>query len=362
MNGKVKYHGTEKIEKKIYDDIEEKLDSHLRELSEQTKESILYEIREELQPETVPYDRLRLIEQRIHELSTTQDGIVREIVDIKTTLNTLSKELARLRNNAPALEYVQQPSPSTSYSQQQAPSSLPYSPFDSPTYVPHLSPAHVPGYVPASSFSSHTPYPSAQIRPENTGHGVPEKPPEKYVPAPRSESLEYREYVPASQKKNVEPERFVPARATPAKNDPFYFGNPDDMVDVSPLKRTPAESFSPSAETPAKPNYFSVESIKPKSNEPEYPPEKYTYIDSSKKQKLAESGPDKSEYLIGKNTTGTVNDDTDYNKDCEYIIAESSAPKPKSRFPSKKGFSSSTSSDKKERVITNDEEDSEIIM
>ncbi|WNY24581.1 hypothetical protein MsAc7_01030 [Methanolapillus millepedarum] len=373
MNGKVKYHGTEKIEKKIYDDIEEKLDSHIKELSEQTRESIILEIREELQPETVPYDRLRLIEQRLHEISTTQDGIVREIVDLKTTLANLSKELARLKSNPQTLN----PQPvssvpaavSDSYSRAQDPT-VPY-PFNTPSYVPPAShsnassyPSSYPAsYVPASSFSSYPPYPPAQVPPSH----YPEKSYEEtYPPIRRPDGWEYQEYVPASAKKAVaDSERFVPARATPSKNDPFYFGNPDDVVDVGSLKKTPPESgpfesFSPAktgqaAVNPPAQSFFSVETIKQKPPEQSYPPEQYVYVGTSRKQ-VEERGPEKGEYIIGSNVKRKVNDDdVDYNKDCEYIIAEKSVPRPKSKFSRK------DPSERKERVISNDEDDSEII-
>ncbi|MDV0446885.1 hypothetical protein MsAg5_07480 [Methanosarcinaceae archaeon Ag5] len=368
LNGKVKYHGTEKIEKKIYDDIEEKLDSHLKELSEQTRESIITEIREELQPETVPYDRLRLIEQRIHEISTTQDGIVREIVDLKTTLAALSKELARFKNSPQTMASPSaSSSPSDSYSRAQDPA-VPY-PFNTPAYVPPASAqspsapsySNAPSYVPASSFSSFPPYPQAQAQPSRYAESYEES----YPPARRPDGWEYQEYVPASAKKPAaESERFVPARANSSKNDPFYFGNPDDVVDVSPLKKTPEpspfESFNPktapaATNQPAQ-NFFSVESVQsqPKAAEKEYPPGQYISVNTSRKP-MEDAGPDKSEYIIGDNIKRKVNDDADYNKDCEYIIAEKSTPRPKSKFSRK------DPSERKERVISNDEDDSEII-
>jgi len=81
VNTKARYSGTEKIEKKIYDELEEKIEMHLDAVEDEMRRSVISEIREELQPETVPYDRMRLIEQRLLELTTTQDAVIREIVN-----------------------------------------------------------------------------------------------------------------------------------------------------------------------------------------------------------------------------------------------------------------------------------------
>ncbi|MDR2944881.1 MAG: hypothetical protein LBU81_07390 [Methanosarcinales archaeon] len=48
LNGKIKYNGTEKIEKKIYDELEEKIDARLTAMADETRGSIIEELREEL--------------------------------------------------------------------------------------------------------------------------------------------------------------------------------------------------------------------------------------------------------------------------------------------------------------------------
>ncbi|MBO4302697.1 hypothetical protein J5839_05085 [Methanosarcinaceae archaeon] len=94
--GKIHYNRTAGMEKQIFDDVMEKVNGQIEKMVKDLQETVETDIRNDLQPETAPYDRLRLIEQRIHEISKTQDGIVREIVDLKSLMEKISKELSRV--------------------------------------------------------------------------------------------------------------------------------------------------------------------------------------------------------------------------------------------------------------------------
>lgn len=320
MNGKLRYSGTEKIEKKIYDELEEKIEIRLDAIEEEMRHSVISEIREELQPETVPYDRLRLIEQRLHELSTTQDGIVREIVDIKTSLNTLAKELEKNRS-PPAYEAPERPA----YEMPKK---------EEPSYAnPYESP-----------FSSYTPYPSAAEPSRSTripGFGGQNTAPGPATPitpvafnARKADGWEYQEFVP-SKKNNAEPEKFVPAKTIPSDNDPFYFADDaDEILDVSVLSEPEPQPQKPAA--PPFENMFSVQKL-PKQSEPETP--------------------DRSEYIVGTNRMKRKTDaEEDYNSGCEYIIAEKDVGSRK--FGGRRG--GKPQGEKKEHVVSSDEDDTEI--
>ena len=319
MNGKVRYSGTEKIEKKIYDELEEKIEMHLDAVEDEMRRSVISEIREELQPETVPYDRMRLIEQRLHELATTQDAIIREIVDFKTALNALSKQLEKKQSpdiyEAPKTQAFEMPKNDSSSSS---------NPYESP-------------------FSSYTPYLQATQEPVRStkipGFGnqpAPAGPAAPIAPAAfnsRKDGWEYQEFVPA-KKNNAEPEKFVPAKTIPASNDPFYFADSkDEILDVAALNEPAPPTQKQTA--PQFENMFSVQKIQKKA-EPELP--------------------DKSEYIIGTNKVKRKSDeDEDYNANCEYIIAEKDIGSRK--FGGRRG---SKSSEKTERVISNDDNDTDI--
>ena len=94
--GKIHYNRTAGMEKQIFDDVMEKVSGQIEKMVKDLQETVETDIRNDLQPETAPYDRLRLIEQRIHEISKTQDGIVREIVDLKSLMEKISKELSKV--------------------------------------------------------------------------------------------------------------------------------------------------------------------------------------------------------------------------------------------------------------------------
>ena len=324
MNGKVRYSGTEKIEKKIYDEIEENIEARLEEIAEELRIDVISEIREELKPETVPYDRLRLIEQRIHEISTTQDGIVREIVDIKTTLNVLTREMEKLRSPK---SYE---APASSYSS--------YEPVKS------KEPAVSASYE--SPFSAYTPYPSAApIINSNSptklpGFGsaqVQQQPATPIAPVSfntrKADGWEYQEFMPA-KKNNAEPEKFVPAKTIPAGNDPFYFADAEEeILDVSALSEQEYPT-QPPAKEPVE-NIFTVQKLK---KQPE------------------QEVPDRSEYIIGNNQKKSMKEEEDYNANCEYIIAEKNMGG--NRFGKRRGKSQP---EKKEKITASDEDGTEII-
>jgi hypothetical protein len=329
LNGKVRYSGTEKIEKKIYDELEGNVEARLEAIAEELRIDVISEIREELKPETVPYDRLRLIEQRIHEISTTQDGIVREIVDIKTTLNVLIREMDKLKSPK---------SYETKSYETNTPSYSSYEPVrtkEPAASVPYESP-----------FSSYTPYPSAApiidsrspTKLPGFGSAPAQQPPATPI-APvtfntrKTDGWEYQEFMPA-KKNNSEPEKFVPAKTIPAGNDPFYFADAEEeILDVSAL------------------------------NEPEYPtrpPEQKPIEDMFTVQKLKKQPeqeiPDKSEYIIGSNQKQKAEAEDDNNANCEYIIAEKDMGG--NRFGRRRG---KREPDKKEKIIASDEDGAEII-
>ena len=333
MNGKIKYNGTEKIEKRIYDEIEEKIQERLDAIAEETRRSIIQEIREELQPETVPYDRLRLIEQRIHEISITQDGIVREIVDIKTTLNALSKEIDK--NSAPNMFETKKPTyemPSLN--------SNPYESMELKTPEPEMKETS-----PASPFSSYTPYLSATesrraMQPPGFSGNEPSGPATPIVPVTfnsrRTDGWEYQEFVPP-KKNQAEPEKFVPAKTIPADNDPFYFADgEEEILDVSPLR----EPIPPEKSAYSAPSFenipLTIQKIKPEEKDV----------------------PDRAEYIIGNNQSGKrAESDEDYNSDCEYIIAEKDTGQ--RRQGGRRG--GKPQGEMKEKVVASDEDDTEII-
>ncbi|WNY28229.1 hypothetical protein MmiEs2_04130 [Methanimicrococcus stummii] len=325
LNGKIKYSGTEKIERKIYDELDEKIEARLNAIANETRDSIIEEIREELQPETVPYDRLRLIEQRIHEIATTQDGIVREIVDIKTTLAAMSKELDKMRSN----DFEMPKAIPTSYDSQNA--------YDSLISEPS-------GYEPAknteSPFSSYTPYPSAapaETRRAMQPPGFGNEPPGPATPITpvtfntrKADGWEYQEFVPV-KKNNAEPEKFVPAKTIPSGNDPFYFADSaEEILDVSPLREPEPPKQSPFENIP-----LTIQKIK------------------TEEQEL----PDRSEYIIGSNQAPRPAEKEDDQNNCEYIIAEKDIGSRK--FASRRG--GKPTAELKEKIITSDEEDTEII-
>lgn len=322
MNPRIKYSGTEKIEQKIYEELDEKIETRLNALADETRSSVINEIREELQPETVPYDRLRLIEQRIHEISTTQDGIVREIVDLKTTIMALSKELEKA-NRTGAYE---------------APMSK--NPYD--TYLPEAEVYEARDTE--SPFSSYTPYPTATpadarrtMQPPGFGSNEPSGPATPITPvtfnARKADGWEYQEFMPV-KKNNAEPEKFVPAKTIPASNDPFYFADSEEeILDVSSLREPEPqrERTSPFENIPL----------------------------TIQKSKVEEQEiPDRSEYIIGNNQNQRAFEkDDDYNANCEYIIAEKDIGNRK--FSGRRG--SKPQGELKERVISSDEDDTEII-
>ncbi|WNY23284.1 hypothetical protein MmiHf6_05890 [Methanimicrococcus hongohii] len=328
MNGKIKYSGTEKIEKKIYDELEEKIETQLNAIAYETRSSIIEEIREELQPETVPYDRLRLIEQRIHEIATTQDGIVREIVDIKTTLSAMSKEMDKMRNpdnDIPPVKISQNPY-QNSY-QNPYESTLPETAYKQTEAV-------------ESPFSSYTPYPTAApvdtrraMHPPGFGN-EPTGPATPIAPVTfnrKSDGWEYQEYVP--KKNNAEPEKFVPAKTIPSGDDPFYFADSaEEILDVSPLRE------------PEPPKQSSFENIP---------------LTIQKVKTEEQEIPDRAEYIIGNNQKQMrfEKEDEDYNAGCEYIIAEKDIGS--KRHGGRRG--SKPASELKERIISSDEDDTEII-
>ncbi|MCL2142573.1 MAG: hypothetical protein FWH46_06880 [Methanimicrococcus sp.] len=326
MNGKVRYTGTEKIEKKIYDDIEELMDSRFSEIAEETRTSVIQEIRDELQPETVPYDRLRHIEHRIHEIKTTQDGIVREIVDLKTTLQTLAREMEKLK-----------------YPKTFETSPL-YTPYSTPAVstAPLSQPYHQPAveHFKLNDKNTYTPYDS--IRPvtqppgfsNSTGPATPITP--ITFNSRKTDGWEYQEFIPA-KKNYAEPEKFVPAKVIPAKNDPFYFGDAEEeVIDVFPLTNPAPVPDLPLSPPPVENRPLTIQKI-PK----EQPPEK----------------PDKSEYIIGSNKGPKQEDpEEDYNANCEYIIAEQN--RGSRRFG--KGQNRS-GAEKKEHIVSVDEDGTEVI-
>ncbi|MDV0444479.1 hypothetical protein MmiAt1_00040 [Methanimicrococcus sp. At1] len=340
MTGKIRYSGTEKIEKKIYDELDEKIEERLNAISEETRRSVIEEIREELQPETVPYDRLRLIEQRIHEISTTQDGIVREIVDIKTTLNALAAELESMRRGEPVRrepfrdETVKAAAvPAADQSVQSLYDTLaaeqPLPPERSALADPSLS-----SY---NAYSQTAPAQETRRAAQPPGFGGPSGPASPIAPAAfnsgRADGWEYQEYVPA-KKNNAEPEKFVPAKTIPARNDPFYFADSEEeILDVSPLREPePKQEYaSPFENIP-----LTIQKIKPEEQEI----------------------PDRSEYIIGSNQKqGRAAPEEDNNANCEYIIAEKDIGSRK--FGNRRG--SKPTSELKERVVSSDEDDTEII-
>ncbi|MDR0767777.1 MAG: hypothetical protein LBE57_04990 [Methanosarcinales archaeon] len=321
MNGKIKYSGTEKIEKKIYDELEEKIEARLDAIAYEVRSSIIEEIREELQPETVPYDRLRLIEQRIHEISITQDGIVREIVDIKTTLNAMSKEIDKMRHSGSEM-------PPKVSSQNPYESSIP----ESADYKqPRLA---------ESPFSSYTPYPTAApadtrraMHPPGFGN-EPAGPATPITPVTfnsrKSDGWEYQEFVPA-KKNNAAPEKFVPAKTIPSGDDPFYFADAEEVLDVSPLREPEPPKRSPFENIP-----LTIQKVKTEEREI----------------------PDRAEYIIGSNQKQSrLEKEEDYNANCEYIIAEKDTGSKK--FGGRRG--SRQASERKEKVISSDGDDTEVI-
>jgi hypothetical protein len=329
LNGKVRYAGTEKIEKKIYDDIEEMMDFRLNEIAEETRMSVIQEIRDELQPETVPYDRLRHIEQRIHEIATTQDGIVHEIVDLKTTLQTLAKELEKLKypktfEAIPSFSIPAAPAYPSSPSSSPSPASSPSSAYLQPA-VEHYKSADKTSYTPYDSIRPVTQPPGFS---NSTGPATPITPVSFH--SRKTDGWEYQEFIP---KKNYsEPEKFVPAKVIPTKNDPFYFGDGDEeIIDVSPLT-DPVIKPSPA---PFENIPLTVQKI-PK----EQPQEK----------------PCNSEYIIGSNKgpKAKAESEEDYNANCEYIIAEKNTGG--KRFSKRRG-----QEDKKEHIVSSDEDGTEIM-
>lgn len=318
MNGKIKYSGTEKIEKKVYDELEEKFEARLNAMAEEIRLSIIAEIREELQPETVPYDRLRLIEQRLHEMSITQDGIVREIVDIKTASNTLPAGIEKKPNYETAALTNQ--SAQNIYdilaSEQPVPAERPRQTQTEPEYSEYM-PQEPRRVTPPPGFGQQ-PRPATPITPVSFN-------------SRRSDGWEYQEFVPP-KKNNAEPEKFVPAKTIPARDDPFYFADSrEEILDVSPLREPEPPKQSPFENMP-----LTVQKIK--AEEPEIPDRAEYIIGSNKKQMRAEK-------------------EDDYNADCEYIIAEKDIGSRK--FGGRRG--GKPASELKEKVISSDEDDTEII-
>jgi len=338
LNGKIKYNGTEKIEKKIYEEIEEKINERLDAIANETRHSIIQEIREELQPETVPYDRLRLIEQRIHEISITQDGIVREIVDIKTSLNALSREIEK--NRAPDVfeakkqTYEAAPSLNSNPYESKLPESGYYERESTETAASE------------SPFSSYTPYlPAVPIEPRRSmqppGFGASEQNHQATPIVPvsfnsrRSDGWEYQEFVP--KKNNAEPEKFVPAKTIQADNDPFYFADgEEEILDVSQLREPAAGTKPPMATQSSFENVpLTIHRVKQEEKET----------------------PDRAEYIVGSNQKGKYSEsDEDNNANCEYIIAE----KDTGQRRQSGRRSGKPRSELKEKVISSDEDDTEI--
>ncbi|MDR2944880.1 MAG: hypothetical protein LBU81_07385 [Methanosarcinales archaeon] len=266
----------------------------------------------------VPYDRLRLIEQRIHEISTTQDGIVREIVDIKTMLNALSKETEKQHrpeiHSAPDLKIVKNdysvPAPE--------PAAETASDFFGSSYTPYL-PADTRRAAQPPGFGGELPGRAAQAAPAAFN-------------SRKSDGWEYQEFIP-SKKNNAEPEKFIPAKTIPAKDDPFYFADSrEEILDVTPLTE-PEPPKQPSFENVP----LTIQKIKPEEKEI----------------------PDRAEYIIGSNKkqTRAEKENEDYNAGCEYIIAEKDIGSRK--LGGRRG--GKPPSERKERVISSDEEDTEII-
>ncbi|MCL2862725.1 MAG: hypothetical protein FWE54_01310 [Methanimicrococcus sp.] len=363
MNGKLRYSGTEKIEKRIFDELEEKIEMRMDAIEDDLRLSVISEIREELQPETVPYDRLRLIEQRLHELSTTQDGIVREIVDLKTSLNALSKQLEKVRTpdiyempktlsyeKPKSNDYSSSPSYSSSNSSNPSNPSNPSPPSDSP-------------------FSSYTPYPSATPepskkttipgfggRPEPAGPATPISP--VSFTSRKSDGWEYQEFVPA-KKNNAEPEKFVPAKTIPASNDPFYFADTDDeILDVSALNESAAPEYKSAASSGQRLAAPSGQRLAaPSGQKPAAAPSQNTFSVQKIPKKAEPDLPDNSEYIIGTNKVKRKGDeDEDCNAGCEYIIAEKDPGGRK--FGGRRGGKPQQA--KQERVITNNDNDTDI--
>ena len=231
-----------------------------------------------------------------------------------------------------------------------------------PSSVPSPMPSSMPSSIPSSygmtkneepsyanpyesPFSSYTPYPSATTEPVRStkvpGFGsqpAPVGPATPIVPvafnARKTDGWEYQEFMPA-KKNNAEPEKFVPAKTIPASNDPFYFADAEDeILDVAALNEPAPQAQKQTA--PPFENMFSVQKI-PKKTEPDLP--------------------DNSEYIIGTNQVKRKSDeDEDYNAGCEYIIAEKDTGSRK--FGGRRG--GQQSSERKERVIANDENDTEV--
>lgn len=326
MNGKIKYSGTEKIERKIYEELEEQFEARLNAMAEEIRRTIIAEIREELQPETVPYDRLRVIEQRIHEISITQDGIVREIVDIKTTSGMpagidkkKSYETAALTNQSVQSIYdilaAEQPVPAERPRQVSAESA--YS-----DYIPQAQavPQETRRVTPPPGFGANEPPgPATPITPVTFN-------------SRRSDGWEYQEY--PIRKNNAEPEKFVPAKTIPAKDDPFYFADSqEEVLDVSPLREPVIPETSPFENVP-----LTIQKVKTEEKEV----------------------PDRAEYIIGHNQKQMRADsEEDNNANCEYIIAEKDTGSGGRRFGGRRG--SKPASEMKEKVISSDEDDTEII-
>jgi hypothetical protein len=210
-----------------------------------------------------------------------------------------------------------------------------------PAAVSSAAPAH---HRPAEDYyfrttdkTMYTPYDSIRPIPQPPGFSNSTGPATPITPVSfnsrKTDGWEYQEFVPANKKK-AEPEKFVPAKVIPAKNDPFYFGDPEEeVIDVSlltdpaPAPKMPQPSpFENSAS-------FTVQKI------PKEKPEEKPY---------------KSEYIIGNNKKGQRTDDSDedYNANCEYIIAEKNTGS--GRF-GKRGRV-----EKKERIVESDEDGAEI--
>lgn len=342
--GKVRYSGTEKIERRIYDDLIGQIGERLDQIADELRSDITADIRNDLQTEIAPYDRLRLIEQRLHELSKTQDGIVREIVDLKSTIVRVSKEIdrsARPTSAYPDASSVRLPS-------QDAAAARPSSP-DADTYDR--------GYNAASPVVRETSaddfYRQAErryetpVRPvgswENT-MPADRAPAEPFTGASRSASpgrapLLFEE-LPASRKAeiNASAARPVSPAPTPARQpmpsfrppsskDPFFFGS------------SPNESADMSTDS----GYLGLYDAAPASAQMPMP-EKPIFERPS-----AASRPT-SDVRISQRARKPYTDDddgVDYNQGCEYIIAEKSNPGSRPH--------------RRERVISNDEDDVDII-
>jgi hypothetical protein len=203
-------------------------------------------------------------------------------------------------------------------------------PYESTT--PASVPAEREPYRFINPFSSNTPYPEAHA--DTRAAGPPGFGNEQAGPAismtpvtfnsGKSDGWEYQEFTPVKKSK-AEPEKFVPAKTIPSGNDPFYFADADEVLDVSPLREPEPPKRSPFENSPFENIPLTIQKIK------------------TEEQEI----PDRAEYIIGSNQNPDRNkpEEEDYNANCEYIIAE------KDTGSKKFGRKGKLAAERKERVV-----------